>query len=87
MEETAKHPDDEAQEDLVREFCQEAEALIGSAPDYPSAVQLRDSLCQRFQMKCKSGLVVHATKEYMTQIIQRRWRAGAGGADRTNNEH
>jgi hypothetical protein len=61
------------QEELIRRYCEEAEALLSSAEDYPSAVRMKQSICKRFQEECDSELIVHATGQFIDNLIKTRW--------------
>ena len=74
------------QEELIRRYCEEAEALLSSAEDYPSAVRMKQSICVRFQKECDSELVVHATGQFIDNLIKTRWGMPDGsGATIDNN--
>jgi len=47
---------------------------LKSATDHDSALRLRDEVCGRFQKECHSGLIISATREYLTQIITHTWQ-------------
>jgi hypothetical protein len=63
----------EKQEDLIRKYCGEVDALIAEAPDYDSAVRLKESLCSRFQSECDSSMVVAATTLHVDKLFEERW--------------
>ena len=62
------------QNNLVRKYCVEAERMLAEATDYPTAVQLKVSLCEQFQKECDSTLVVTATRQYLDGVIRERWK-------------
>lgn len=74
MESRASTPFGLSQEDLLNRYCLEAEKLLAEATDYASALKLRDEVCARFQQECQSSLIANGTREYLTQIISRRWQ-------------
>jgi hypothetical protein len=61
------------QEELIHRYCEEAESLLSSAEDYPSAVRMKQSICERFQKECDSELIVHATSQFIDNVIKARW--------------
>ena len=63
----------EKQEELIRRYCAEAVSLLAEAPDYESAVRLKESLCKRFQSECDSSLVVAATSLHLEKVLKQRW--------------
>lgn len=63
----------EKQEDLIRKYCSEVDALIAGAPDYHSAVRLKEFLCSRFQSECDSSMVVAATTLHVEKRLEERW--------------
>ena len=69
-----KQPSGLSQEDLLSRYCLEAEQLLAEATDYESALRLRDEVCSRFEQECQSSLIATGTREYLTQIISRRWQ-------------
>jgi hypothetical protein len=63
----------EKQEELIRKYCAEADSVLAGAPDYDSAMRLKESLCKRFQNECDSSLVVAATNLHLDNLLKRRW--------------
>lgn len=61
------------QEELIRKYCAEADSALAGAPDYDSAIRLKESLCERFQNECDSTLVVAATTLHLDNLLRRRW--------------
>lgn len=64
------------QTELVERYCQEAERLLSGAGDHDAALRMRDELCERFRKECRSSLIVNATRDYLTRIIDRTWDPG-----------
>ena len=86
MEDMRQRPDSTKQDELIRRYCEEAEALLSSAEDYPSAVRMKQSICERFQKECDSELIVHATGQFIDNLIKTRWGMPDGsGATIDNN--
>jgi hypothetical protein len=73
MEESQFPGKSEKQEGLIRKYCAEADSVLADAPDYDSAVLLKDSLCNRFQKECDSSLVVAATTLHLDNLLRLRW--------------
>ena len=72
-----KHPTDNAQDELVRDYCSEAEKLILRADSRDNALRIKEKWCGRFQEECKSMLIAHAAAAYLDQIIMQRWKGEA----------
>lgn len=85
METIVQHLSHNEQDQLVREYCKEAEALITLARSRDDATRIKEGQCQRFRQECNSTLIVNAAAEYLEQIIEQKW--GMDGTDRTNNDH
>ena len=85
METIVQHLSHNEQDQLVREYCKEAEAMIILARSRNDATIIKEGQCQKFSQECMSGLIVNAAAEYLEQIIDRKW--GMNGTDRTNNDH
>ncbi len=68
----------DSQEELLRRYCAMAEESLGQAIDLASARRLADELCERFGRECSSPLVVNATRKYLEQAIERKWRGKDG---------
>jgi hypothetical protein len=81
METAVQHFSHDEQDQLVREYCREAEALITLARSRDDATRIKEGQCQRFRQECNSTLVVNAAAEYLEQIIERKW--GINRTDRT----
>ena len=60
--------------ELIGRYCAQAEEMLEKAPDYPSALQLKESLCSKFQKECESSLVVNATRHYLDTLLKHRWK-------------
>jgi hypothetical protein len=73
MEAVVKHPADAVQDELVRDYCREAEGRIESAGSYVDAVRLKEEWCRKFQQECESALISNAAAEYLNRVIVRRW--------------
>jgi hypothetical protein len=80
MEEIRPGPYSPKQDELIRRYCREAEAVLASAADYPSALRMKQSLCQRFEKECDSTLVVSATRQFLESLLKQRWGKGAHGS-------
>ena len=63
----------ERQEDLLRRYCDQAEAALRDAKDFASAKRIGDELCDRFAQECTSSMIVHATRTYLDELINHRW--------------
>lgn len=63
----------EKQEELIRKYCAEAASVLAGAPDYDSALRLKESLCKRFQNECDSSLVVAATNLHLDSLLKEQW--------------
>jgi len=74
MEQIVKHPSFDTQQELLRRYCKEAEALLTKATDMNDASRIKEEACERFQQECNSSLLVNATKDYIDQIIARMWQ-------------
>jgi hypothetical protein len=61
------------QETLIVRYCEEAKSILIGAGDYESALQLRKSLCERFQNECGSSLVVAAVNLHLDNLMRQRW--------------
>jgi hypothetical protein len=61
------------QEELIREYCSKAEALLAKASDYGTALYLKEQLCSRFEKECESSLVVAAARLHIDGILKKRW--------------
>lgn len=57
------------QEQLVRKYCEEAVPALATAGDYPAALRMKDSLCDRFEKECDSELVVFAARRYIHNLL------------------
>ncbi len=73
------------QDELIRRYCEEAGSLFTAAPDLPTALRLKDELCNRFQKECDSELVVTATMHYIDNLLHHRW--GRQNDDPSNDGH
>jgi len=62
--------------ELIARYCAEAEETLNAAPDYGSALRLKETLCSRFQEECESSLVVNATRQYIDAVLRNRWNGG-----------
>lgn len=69
-----KHPADDVQDELVRDYCKEAEGLIVLAGSYVDAVSIKEKWCHRFMQECQSTLIINAAAAFLDQIIARRWK-------------
>jgi len=87
MEDVRALGSSEKQETLIREYCAEAEKLMAAATDYVSAVQVKDTLCERFQKDCDSTLVTRATRQHLENLLKDQWGAGKHGNDTTVDHH
>jgi hypothetical protein len=72
---------------LIRRFCEEAERALDEASDYTAALHLKESLCQRFREECDSSLVVNATRQYLDEVLKKRWKVHDGATDSENGSH
>jgi len=86
MEAILPVPHESRQEELIRDYCEEADALLSTAQDYPSAVRMKQSLCARFQEECDSALVVSAASQFIDNVLKKRWGI-TDGENRTLQEH
>lgn len=77
----------EKQTQLVRTYCAEAERVLSEVPDYTTAVQLKESLCERFQKECDSSLVVTALRQYIDGVLKERWKGHEGASDTKKSNH
>jgi hypothetical protein len=77
----------EKQTQLVRTYCAEAERVLNQVPDYTTAVQMKESLCERFQKECDSSLVVTAIRQYIDGVLKERWKGNEGASDAKNSDH
>lgn len=75
------------QEGLIRAYCAEAEKLLATAPDYESAVRMKESLCERFEKECDSKLVSSATKMHLDGVLKKRWGGQEHGSNTTVDSH
>jgi hypothetical protein len=83
MEDVRPGPYSPKQDELIRRYCEEAEAVLSSAADYSSAIRMKESLCERFEKECDSKLVVSATKQFIDSLLKQRWGTGARGSSTT----
>jgi hypothetical protein len=83
MEDMRQRPDSTKQDELIRRYCEEAEKVLSAAADYPSAVRMKHSLCDRFEKECDSKLVVSATKQFIDNLLKHRWGIPADGSSAT----
>ncbi len=65
----------EKQEALIRGYCADAEKEIAKAPDYASAILLKESLCVRFEQECESGLIIGAIRQHLENALKQLWGA------------
>jgi hypothetical protein len=79
METMVQHPPHDEQDELVREFCREAEGLITMVRSRIDAERIKQQWCQRFQAECKSSLVINAAATYLDQIISHWWESQDNG--------
>ncbi len=61
------------QVELIRRYCEEADSRLSGATDYASALRVKDSLCDRFERECDSGIVILATKRFIDDLLRARW--------------
>ena len=87
MEAVVRYPSFDEQDELVRGYCNEAEALIATARSRTEALRIKDEWCMRFKNECKSTLVVNAAGNYLDQIIEHQWRSGENTYDRQDHSH
>jgi hypothetical protein len=73
--------------ELISHYCAEAEKLLETAPDFPSALQLKDSLCAQFEKECDSRLVVSATRDYLDTVLKNRWNMHKHGVGSSGGHH
>jgi hypothetical protein len=73
METTVQHSSHDEQNQIVREYCKEAEALLTLARSRQDATRIMEAQCWRFRQECKSTLIVNAAAQYMEQTIERKW--------------
>jgi hypothetical protein len=73
MEDSYVSGKSEKQEELIRKYCAEADSVLAGAPDYDSAVRLKEKLCKRFQSECDSSLVVAAASLHLDNLLKQRW--------------
>jgi len=83
MEDIRPGPYSPKQEELIRRYCEEAEKVLSSAANYPSAVRMKQSLCERFEKECDSKLVVSATKLFIENLLKQRWGIRKRGSSAT----
>jgi hypothetical protein len=76
METLVKHPSTDAQGELLKQYCSEAESLIRSATTIAEAKKLGEQVCSKFQQECESTLVVNATRTFIDDIINRIFKVG-----------
>jgi hypothetical protein len=77
----------EKQTRLVRKYCAETERALSEVPDYATAVQMKESLCERFQKECDSSLVVTALRQHIDGLLKERWKGHKGASDTKNSSH
>jgi hypothetical protein len=63
----------EKQEELIRRYCAEAEKELAKAPDYASALRLKESMCSRFEQECESGLIIGAIRQHLGNAMKQLW--------------
>lgn len=83
MEDIRPGPYSPKQEELIRRYCEEAKTVLSSAANYPSAVRMKQSLCERFEKECDSKLVVSATKQFIEDLLKQRWELRNRGSSTT----
>ena len=59
--------------ELITKYCVEVEEKLNAAPDFGTALHLKETLCSRFETECESSLVVNATKQYIDAVLRHRW--------------
>jgi hypothetical protein len=62
-----------AQEDLVRRYCQEAEARLAHARDLGEALKIRDEVCALLESECSSSIIAVGARAYLKSIIEQEW--------------
>ncbi len=75
------------QDELIRRYCEEADSLLRAAPDLPTALRLKDELCDRFQRECDSELIVTATMHYIDDLLLHQWGRTRQSNDSSNHSH
>ena len=70
METLVRHSTLDAQDDLVRRYCAEAEAHIRRAGDAAQAHRWGEEICARLEKECSSKLILDATRSYIEQVIR-----------------
>ncbi len=83
MESVAQFLSSEGQNDLIREYCREAEALIREAGSLSEARKIKKEQCGRFEQNCSSVLVANAVEKYLDDVISSRWEIH--GTHRSDN--
>jgi hypothetical protein len=73
MEDIRGPENSEKQEQLIRRYCPEFETQLSQAPDRASALQMKESLCARFETECESALVISAIRQHLEILLKRRW--------------
>jgi hypothetical protein len=87
MEDTGILANSERQTQLVRTYCAEAERVLNEVHDYATAVQMKESLCERFQKECDSSLIVAALRQHIDGVLKERWKGHEGASDTKNSNH
>lgn len=85
MDEVVKHPEHTPQQELVRGYCREAEALITIAPSRSDAIRIKDEWCTRFRKECESELLVNAASAYLDTMIASQWGGYAAHQTQQHN--
>ncbi len=61
------------QGNIVEEVCGEAREMLDTAADRTEAERIAREFCTRLKSRCESSLLVGAAREYLTDLIARRW--------------
>lgn len=75
------HLPSDPQAEVVQRYCAEAEKRIAEAKTHEEAASARETLCSRLREDCTSGLLVHATEEYITRLIEEKFHANDRARD------
>ncbi len=70
MEALVRHPVANTQDEMLKRYCAEAEALIVHASSALQARAWGEEICSKLERECSSKLILNATRIYIDQLIQ-----------------
>lgn len=83
MKSVIRHEPGDPQAELVRRYCGEAEDVIANARTPEEAAEAGSEYCRKLRADCSSGLIVHATEEYIASLVKARFH----DKNKAHNQH